>query len=506
MGSQYLPYASQLNELPTITMRNTYTDKIISFFKMFAGFIIAVPLLIAGTVQAVTMYSAGSMLQPNDVTSSHIRQNTILNEDISQTTAFTFASTTTYKLGVGTLYATSTSRFDGATTLNGVAYTWPSADGSSGQFLSTNSAGTISWATQTSPQDLIGYFGTGTTTAVTLDGTNTYFWASKSGSVYTLTQDVYLSSLTVNTGSTLNTAGYMVYGTVTLTNNGTIQNNAGTAGIGGNGGNGTAGSGGGAGGAGGTAGTGASGATLKVGTAGVVGGAGASGAAGGSAGTNGLSINPALGSNGVAGGAGGNTVGPITTGGAGGSAGVSTSETTSIKALSTLTASSTISVGTTAISNITRLSVTGSISYTTLSVGAGSGSGGGGAGGNGGGGGGGGAGGTGGDVLLAFPTITNGAGGLIYSNGGAGGNGGIGGAGDSGGGYAGGGGGGGGGGNGGIIFLVYKTYTNSGTVSASGGSAGTGGAGNTGSAGTSATGVNGTAGTAGKIYQVSIAG
>ena len=35
----------------------------------------------------------------------------------------------------------------GATTLNGVAYTWPAADGTSGFDLNTNGAGVLSWAT-----------------------------------------------------------------------------------------------------------------------------------------------------------------------------------------------------------------------------------------------------------------------------------------------------------------------------------------------------------------------
>ncbi|MDP3973353.1 MAG: helix-turn-helix domain-containing protein, partial [Candidatus Daviesbacteria bacterium] len=39
----------------------------------------------------------------------------------------------------------------GTTKFNGVTYTWPSADGSSSQTLSTNGSGTLSWSTTTSP-------------------------------------------------------------------------------------------------------------------------------------------------------------------------------------------------------------------------------------------------------------------------------------------------------------------------------------------------------------------
>lgn len=34
----------------------------------------------------------------------------------------------------------------GTTTFNGVAYTWPGADGSNGNDLNTNGSGTLSWA------------------------------------------------------------------------------------------------------------------------------------------------------------------------------------------------------------------------------------------------------------------------------------------------------------------------------------------------------------------------
>src|SRR5438876_677529 len=69
-------------------------------------------------------------------------------------------------------------------------------------------------------------FGTGPDLSATLDGTNTFSWANKTGSgngaSYTLLRSVYLSSLTVGTGSnsiTLKTNGFKIYcsGTVTVT-------------------------------------------------------------------------------------------------------------------------------------------------------------------------------------------------------------------------------------------------------------------------------------------------
>lgn len=65
--------------------------------------------------------------------------------------------------------------------------------------------------------------GDGSDGAATLDGTATVAWASKSGSVYTMTRDAWLTSLSVSTGVTLNLAGFLPYVRGTVTNAGTIQ-------------------------------------------------------------------------------------------------------------------------------------------------------------------------------------------------------------------------------------------------------------------------------------------
>jgi hypothetical protein len=55
-------------------------------------------------------------------------------------------------------------------------------------------------------------FGDGSDGDATLDGTNTYSWATKVGSVYTLTQDVYLNNLTITGATTkLECHGYRIY-------------------------------------------------------------------------------------------------------------------------------------------------------------------------------------------------------------------------------------------------------------------------------------------------------
>ena len=65
--------------------------------------------------------------------------NTPIGASSASTAVFTTATSTTLNVtGVTTLGST--------TTLNGVTYTWPSADGSNSQVLTTNGSGVLSWA------------------------------------------------------------------------------------------------------------------------------------------------------------------------------------------------------------------------------------------------------------------------------------------------------------------------------------------------------------------------
>jgi hypothetical protein len=70
----------------------------------------------------------------------------------------------------------------------------------------------------TNPHDL----GDGSDGACVLDGTNTFPWASKTGSVYTMLRPIFVSILTVNSGVTLQPDGWSGRCTGTITNNGTI--------------------------------------------------------------------------------------------------------------------------------------------------------------------------------------------------------------------------------------------------------------------------------------------
>lgn len=89
-------------------------------------------------------------------------------------------------------------------------------------------------------------FGDGSDGAVTFDGSTTVLGLAPSGGVYTLTRNVFLTNATVNSGVTVKPNGFLIYGTGTLTNNGTIHDNGGngtaaTSGAAGAGGTGAAG-------------------------------------------------------------------------------------------------------------------------------------------------------------------------------------------------------------------------------------------------------------------------
>lgn len=128
----------------------------------------------------------------------------------------------------------------------------------------------------------VGLFGDGTDGAATLDGSASVGWATRSGSVYTVTQAVNLTALTINSGVTLVPAGWPVFVSGTLTNNGTIGIGGNAATAGGVAGSGTAAgrhAGGQPGGAGNT-GAGTAGTTGGGPSLGGIGGVGSSGAAG----------------------------------------------------------------------------------------------------------------------------------------------------------------------------------------------------------------------------------
>ena len=316
-------------------------------------------------------------------------------------------------------------------------------------------------------------FGDGSDGAVNLNGSNTYPFATKSGSAYTLTRDVFATTFTVPLGSTLHANGFRVFGTVSIANAGMVERD------GNNGNSGTAG--------------GNAVGVASVGTKGLKGtGATAlssgtlfgsvAGADGSDGNTNGDASHVAsdgvpapyssLPSNGIAGGNGAPGWGGNNQS-AGGLAGTTTQITELRQSLIAI------------LQSIGGQLLQGSAS-----------GGGGGGGGSGthassnmataGGGGGGGSGTPGGKMLFAAPVIVNT--GTCSAKGGNGGGGGAGGSasGSAQGNEGGGGGGGAAPGNGGEIVFIYRdTFTNSGTIDVSAGTPGTGGVHGNGSAGVS---------------------
>src|SRR6185436_352414 len=70
---------------------------------------------------------------------------------------------------------------------------------------------------------LFNMYGDGSDGTADFDGASTPAGSTKSGSDYTLTRDVYYTNMTMATGTTLDPAGYRIFGTGTLTMNGTSK-------------------------------------------------------------------------------------------------------------------------------------------------------------------------------------------------------------------------------------------------------------------------------------------
>lgn len=125
------------------------------------------------------------------------------------------------------LTGTTADTFDDGTNTNALINQSP-AFGTGG----TSGGGTSGGS---SPAYNSGLFGDGANGAITLDGTASYndwthgYINGPASNVYTLGQDIYCTSLTINSGVTLGTGGYRIFCTGTLTNNGTISGNGANA-------------------------------------------------------------------------------------------------------------------------------------------------------------------------------------------------------------------------------------------------------------------------------------
>jgi hypothetical protein len=320
-------------------------------------------------------------------------------------------------------------------------------------------------------------YGTGSDGAVTMDGTNTFGFASLSGSTYTLTRDVFATTFVLNSGITLKRAGFKFYAKTSIIISGHVSDDGGDAGDGGPGQTTSTPGGRGTGGVAGTAGIGVPTGTIKEPGNGLAGSPGLGNNDGTQNSKNGLNgVNetncclPNNAANGAQSGKG------------------------DIKPASGFTDNSSLGgIGGTA----TRTTALSSLEIVRLLVNAlggigcnptpGSGAGGGSGVGinsndsDAGGGGGGGSGAPAGIGWFASPSITITNTGSVTSNGGKGGKGGDGGAATGGNENHGGGGGGGGApGNGGVEIFITPNYVNNGTVTVNAGTPGAGGLGNSG--------------------------
>lgn len=307
-------------------------------------------------------------------------------------------------------------------------------------------------------------FADGSDGPVDMDGTNTYAaFASKSGSTYTLTRDVFATTLRVRLGSTLKMANFRVFANTSILNEGTMSND-------------------------GVAGTSASGETQGTGGTATAAGSMPANIAGGNGANGGVSN--AVGNNGSAGSNSSRAV-SATTSGAGGNGGTSGTNAGGTGGASGTNSGTALNLPRSLPGAYMLFDVNGTaIAVLNTAPGAGGGGGGGGsaasvqepAGGGGGA--------SGGFGFIAAPDITNS--GTIQCNGGSGGNG------ATGTGNNVGGGGGGGAGSGGWLIIIRRTLTNTGNIRALAGSPGIGGSG----IGTGVGGATGGTATAGVVTQI----
>lgn len=347
-------------------------------------------------------------------------------------------------------------------------------------------------------------FGDGSDGAGVADGSTSIAGVAPIASVYTLTRDVFFTNLTISTGVTVNPAGYEIWGTGTLTINGTgkISRNGNNA-------------------SGPTGGAALAAGTLPgalAGSGGGGGGAGFSGAGSGGGGNPGAVGASGVGTTNSIGSSSTNNDNYVTNTGKGGP--TTNFPTAPLGAIGGNLGTATAATRPPRILQNYWQVADMTLPFTAYQGSASAPGGGGGGGGNadtfntftvgGNGGSGGGAGGTGGFIAIYFKTIVNNSMGGISANGGNAADGATGTVGTSTNTLGAGGGGGGTGGNGGtggVIMLVYKTLTQNGTFTVSAGSLGGAGLGASGAGNGGQFGLNGTlgkAGVAGSIWQYQV--
>ncbi len=142
----------------------------------------------------------------------------------SSTLAFTGSSPTITATGTSTIAFTRLS-VSATTTLNGIAYGWPSADGSSGQVLQTNGSGTLSWATPASGASIGGAVTSGTAGSL-LYVSSTAIMGQNNSNLFWDTANLRLGIGTNTPSSTLHVAGNLTVPATTGSTNGVILSGA----------------------------------------------------------------------------------------------------------------------------------------------------------------------------------------------------------------------------------------------------------------------------------------
>ena len=151
-------------------------------------------------------------------TSAGATANKLLLSDgtnyVLSTPTFPNASATTRKIIVsdGTNWTASTETY--------------AVPGTSGNVLTSDGT---NWTSAAPSGGGNGIYGNGVDGSVTFDGSSVILGMTPSGNVYTMVKDIYPSAMTVNNGVSIVTAGYRIFCSGTLTNNGTIKNDGNSA-------------------------------------------------------------------------------------------------------------------------------------------------------------------------------------------------------------------------------------------------------------------------------------
>jgi len=148
--------------------------------------------------------------------------NANISGDLTVDTNTFYLDSSTHRIGIGTttpsakLHIVGGINVTGTTTFNGISYSWPSSDGTSGQVLTTDGSGTLSWTSTTG-----GISGSGSagqvvfwTDSDTISGNNDFYWDNTNNRLgigtttppykLTVSGDLYVSA-TSTLGSTTST-------------------------------------------------------------------------------------------------------------------------------------------------------------------------------------------------------------------------------------------------------------------------------------------------------------